>query len=298
MWNYVLSTKASKMKRSSTMYIMLDPHPAPIHLSHMEFSKYFMNVTIVNHVQANQMLSISSIKIDKGCFIKFEHLTLCHDNIDVANGGCACLQKCIVGASAPSLDIPTTTLTHDWQNDMGKNTFQKCILSPTMNKTWKLSLGRKQNDRQTILIDDILTPSQMGRATVSTAQQQQTVVRRVKTAHNSSFDDDALDDKFLAYLTGHTPPTTTVSSARQKVISVSSLGLLNQVTCPMHIDSSPKFKVSKQFNPTTTINIKLKVIFMHGYYWGDLTIKADPSYTVAQVKTIIVSCWYDFGLEI
>ena len=113
-----------------------------------------------------------------------------------------------------------------------------------------------------------------------------------------AFDDIALNDKFLGYLTGHTPPTTTVSSARQKVISVSSLGPLNQVTCPMHIDSSPKFKVSKQFNPTTTMNIKLKVIFMHGYYWGDLTIKADPSYTVAQVKTIIVNCWYDFGLEI
>ena len=156
-WNYTLATQASKMKRSSMIY-MLDPHPAPIHLSHMEFLQYFNNVTIVNHVQAKQMLSISSVKIHKGCSVKFEHLTISHDDIDVTDGGCAYLHKCIVGTTAPTLDIPTTTLSHDWQHDSGKVIFRECMLSPpTVNKKWKPSLGRKKNDHGSILIDGILS---------------------------------------------------------------------------------------------------------------------------------------------
>jgi hypothetical protein len=86
MWNFALATQASKMKRRSTIHL-LDAHPAPIHIPHMEFLEFFMNVTIVNHVEANQMLSISSVKIHKGCSVKFEHLTLHHGNIDVSDGG-------------------------------------------------------------------------------------------------------------------------------------------------------------------------------------------------------------------
>jgi hypothetical protein len=201
-WNYVLATEKPNIKRSSTIYL-LDPHPAPIHLSHMDFLACFNAVTIVNHSQAKQMLSISSVKIHKGCSVKFEHLTLSHSNIEVTDGGCAYLHKCIVGTTAPELDDTSTTLTHDWRKDSGKVIFRECIMSPpTANKTWKPTLGRKKNDSQSILIDGITTvPSRKERTTASTAQQQQAVARRVETAQDCSFGDDELSEEFLMYLT-------------------------------------------------------------------------------------------------
>ena len=153
MWNLALVTHASNIKRSSTIYL-LDPHLATIRLPHMEFFEYFMNVTIVNHVEANQMLLISSVKIHKGCSVKFEHLTLHHGNIDVTDGGTAYLHKCIVGGSAPALNIPTITSSHNWQNDPRKVIFRDCILK---KKRIFFPFGSKRNDYLADHINGILS---------------------------------------------------------------------------------------------------------------------------------------------
>ena len=154
-WNHVIATEKPNIKRSSTIYF-LDPHLPSIRISHMNFGEYFQNVTIVNHDQAKQMLSISSVKIHRGCSVKFKHLTLSHDSVDVTDGGSAYLHKCNVGTSAPSLYVTSTTTSHDRQNDPGKVTFHQCTLSPpTVSKKWKVSLGRKNVDHQSNVIEGI-----------------------------------------------------------------------------------------------------------------------------------------------
>ena len=135
-WNYMLATLSSEWKRTSKIY-MLDPHPAPRILSHMEFTKHYQNVRIVNHHEAKPCFTISSVKVHKGCSVRFEHLTLCHSNIDVTNGGSAYLHQCNIGSNPPALDSPTTCLFpgkpsayYNRQDDSGKITFRECSLNP------------------------------------------------------------------------------------------------------------------------------------------------------------------------
>ncbi len=133
-WNYMLANVKPEWKQTNRIY-MLDPHPAPKILSHMEFTEHYQNVRIVNHHEAKPC--ISSVKIHKGCFVRFEHLTLCPRSIDVTNRGSAFLHQCNVGFYPPELDSPTTCLFvgkpstfYNRRNDSGIITFQGCRLNP------------------------------------------------------------------------------------------------------------------------------------------------------------------------
>ena len=134
-WNYMLATLSPEWKRTNKIY-MLDPHPAPKILSHMEFTEHYQNVRIVNHHEAKPCFTIYSVKVHKGCSVRFEHLTICHSNIDVTHGGSAYFHQCNVGFYPPALDSPTTCLFlgkpsafYNRQDDSGEITFRECSLT-------------------------------------------------------------------------------------------------------------------------------------------------------------------------
>ena len=72
-WNYMLATLSPEWKRTNKIY-MLDPHPAPKILSHMEFTEHYQNVRIVNHHEAKPCFTISSVKVHKGCSVRLNTL--------------------------------------------------------------------------------------------------------------------------------------------------------------------------------------------------------------------------------
>jgi hypothetical protein len=128
-WNYMLATLSSEWKRTSKIY-MLDPHPAPRILSHMEFTKHYQNVRIVNHHEAKPCFTISSVKVHKGCSVRFEHITVCHSHIDATHSD---------GMALPRMDkfpafshFGDLTAFYNERTYSGTVTFQECSLIPAI----------------------------------------------------------------------------------------------------------------------------------------------------------------------
>jgi hypothetical protein len=70
-------------------------------LPHMEFTEHYQNVTIICHVDSERSLTLSSAKVHRGCSVRFEHLTMDHNSIDVTPGGSAHLHMCNIGPDPP-----------------------------------------------------------------------------------------------------------------------------------------------------------------------------------------------------
>jgi hypothetical protein len=88
-WNafqeYTAQFSASEFPRRHTIIYFLDPGPLSQVLPHMEFTSIHQSVTIVNHYQAKQRLTMESIKVREGCFLTREHFSVC--KIEATLGG-------------------------------------------------------------------------------------------------------------------------------------------------------------------------------------------------------------------
>jgi hypothetical protein len=84
----------------------LDPHLSltSTNLPHLEFTKYQQNVRIVNHYQASECLNYTSIKICKGCAVRFEFFFVKNTHVDVAKGGKAHFYQCKIDQIPTPLD--------------------------------------------------------------------------------------------------------------------------------------------------------------------------------------------------
>jgi hypothetical protein len=149
-WNYALDTAqksgSSQFRKRTSLIYFLDPKPAPMNLPHMDFTEIYQNVTIICHAESKRSLRLSSVKISIGCSVRFEHLTVCHNCIDVKHGGSAYLHQCNIGLNRPRMDSPPASLvlsnpTTNYNRRIysGTVTFQECSLSPTIKRKWKPS---------------------------------------------------------------------------------------------------------------------------------------------------------------
>ena len=84
-----------KFGKRQTIIHFLPPLSKHMTLPLVEFPEIFKEIYLINHWKARDRLMLKSVKIDRGCFVQLEYLTVLE--IDATSAGKSQLRKCAVG---------------------------------------------------------------------------------------------------------------------------------------------------------------------------------------------------------